>query len=145
MTHQTFAISSNIKISDCERFHAKSLVPVPQRPSLFELVATALITLFMAPFSFVTFMVIPVMGVMTVSFSSLLTCLYLFYRRSFLVTCTAIGCSVVFWSVLFLSIQGIKNHLEVMLFFFTATGIPVSAMYCMFIGSRIWSIRGGAE
>ena len=58
---------------------------------------------------------------------------------------TAIGFSIVFWVALFLSIQGIKNNLEVLLFFLTATGIPVSAMYCMFIGSRIWTIRGGAE
>jgi hypothetical protein len=44
-----------------------------------------------------------------------------------------------------MSIQAIKNNLEVVLFFLTATGIPVSAIYCMFIGTRIWSIRGGVE
>jgi hypothetical protein len=99
----------------------------------------------MAPFGFVTALVIPVMGLVTVGFALMLTLLYLFYRRSILVALTAVGCSVVFWTALFLSIQGIKNNLEVLLFFLTAMGIPVSAMYCMFIGARIWSIRGGAE
>ncbi len=138
-------MNDRLRVSDFERFHAKDVVPVQHCPSLRELVLTALITLAITPFSFVIFLVVPVMGMITVSFSFLLSCLYLFYRRSILVACTAIGFSVVFWVALFLSIQGIKNNLEVLLFFLTATGIPVSAIYCMFIGSRIWTIRGGAE
>jgi len=62
-----------------------------------------------------------------------------------LVSFTSVVCFVTFWSILFATIQVIKNNLEVLLFFFTATGIPVSAMYCMYVGSRIWAIRGGAE
>jgi hypothetical protein len=138
-------MSEYLKLSDFERFHSERLIPVQKRPSLREISLTALITVVMAPFGFVTFMVIPVMGQVTVGFALLLTVLYLFYRRSFLVAGVALGCLVVFWTALFMSIQGIKNNLEVVLFFLTATGIPVSAIYCMFIGSRIWSIRGGVE
>jgi len=145
MSAKNIAMSNLMRVSDFERYHGQQLVPVQVRPSLKELLITAAITLLIAPFSFVIFLVIPVMGVITVGFSFFLTCLYLYYRKSILVAATAFCCSVVFWGALFLSIQGIKNNLEVLLFFFTATGIPVSAMYCMFIGARIWSIRGGAE
>lgn len=145
MAAQIVSMNNRLLVSDFERFHAKNIVPVQLRPSLSELFLTALITLIITPFSFVIFLVIPVMGMITVCFSFLLSCLYLYYRRSILVAGTAIGCSVVFWVALFMSIQGIKNNLEVVLFFLTAMGIPVSAMFCMFIGSRIWSIRGGAE
>lgn len=138
-------MDSCLTVSEFERHHASKLVPVQLRPSMKELVLTALVTLVMSPVSFVTFMVIPMMGQITVGFAALISGIYLFYRRSFLVALTAIGCFVVFWTMLFVSIQAIKNNLEVLLFFFTATGIPVSAMYCMFIGSRIWAIRGGAE
>ena len=138
-------MDSCLTVSEFERHHASKLVPVQLRPSIKELVLTALVTLVMSPVSFVTFMVIPMMGQVTVGFAALVTGIYLFYRRSFLVALTAIGVFVVFWTALFVSIQAIKNNLEVILFFFTATGIPVSAMYCMFIGSRIWAIRGGAE
>jgi hypothetical protein len=138
-------MSEYLKLADFERFHGERMVPAQKRPSLREISLTALITLMMAPFGFVTFMVIPVMGQVTVCFALFLTFLYLFYRRSFVVAGVALGCSLVFWSALFMSIQAIKNNLEVVLFFLTATGIPVSAIYCMFIGARIWSIRGGVE
>jgi hypothetical protein len=132
-------------INDFESYHSSKLIPLQSKPTIKELLVTALVTLIMAPFSFITFMVIPMMGMITVGFSAMVTALYLYYRRSVLVALTAIVCFVVFWSVLFATIQEIKNNLEVLLFFFTATGIPVSAMYCMYIGSRIWAIRGGAE
>jgi hypothetical protein len=145
MSTQSVTMSDRLQLSEFERFHRARLAPVQQRPSLGELALTAVVTFIMAPFGFVTFMVIPVMGQVTVGFALLLTCIYLFYRRSVAAAAVAIGCSVIFWAVLFLTIQAIKNNLEVVLFFFTATGIPVSAMYCMFIGTRIWSIRGGLE
>jgi uncharacterized membrane protein YwaF len=90
-------------------------------------------------------MVIPVMGQITVGFALLLTAIYLCCRKSILVALTAGLGVLAFWSVLFETIQVIKTNLEVPLFFFTATGIPVSAIYCIFIGTRIWTIRGGAE
>jgi len=145
MSTRVVPISNRLSITDFERFHGSRSMPAQQRPSIRELLLTAVITIVISPFSFVTFMVIPMMGQVTVGFAFLLTCLYLFYRKSVLVCLTALTCFVIFWSGLFLSIQAIKSNLEVALFFFTAMGIPVSAMYCMFIGARIWSIRGGAE
>jgi hypothetical protein len=145
MSTKSVSMSHQLQLSEFERFHREQLVPTQQRPALGELMLTAIVTLIMSPFGFVTFMVIPVMGQVTVGFALLLTALYLFYRRSLAVALVTIGCSVAFWLTLFLTIQAIKNHLEVLLFFFTATGIPVSAMYCMFIGTRIWSIRGGVD
>lgn len=114
-------------------------------PGIYELAITLAVTIFMAPFSFVIFMVIPVMGAITVALSFSLTVWYLISRRSVLVALTVLGGSVLFWGVLFETIQVIKNNLEVPLFFLTAMGIPVSAMYCMFIGTRIWTIRGGID
>jgi hypothetical protein len=145
MSTKSVTMSNRLQLREFESFHRARLAPVQQRPSLGELAITALITLIMAPFGFVTFMVIPVMGQVTVGFALLLTCIYLFYRRSLAAAAVTIGCSVLFWTALFLTIQAIKNNLEVLLFFFTAMGIPVSAMYCMFIGTRIWSIRGGLD
>ncbi len=145
MAIKSVSMLEQVRLSEFESYHRRDIVPAQKRPSFKELSITALITLVMAPFGFVTFMVIPVMGQVTVGFALFVTFLYLFYRRSLAVAAVTIGCSVLFWLALFLSIQGIKNNLEVLLFFYTATGIPVSAMYCMFIGSRIWSIRGGLE
>jgi hypothetical protein len=118
--------------------------PVQLAPSIFELFATLGITIFMAPFVVVTFLVIPMMGQITVGFSVFVTLLYLFYRRSLLVCLAAFGGSVVFWSAIFLTIQTIKNQIGVPLFILTALGIPVCILYSMLIGARIWVIRGGA-
>lgn len=112
---------------------------------MMELVVTLATTLFMAPFVVVTFSVIPMMGQITVGFSVLVTSLYLYYRKSLLVVGTAVGGSLIFWSVLFVSIQTIKNSIGIPLFFFTALGIPVCVLYTMFVGTRIWTIRGGVE
>jgi hypothetical protein len=139
------AMTEQISISEFEKFHADGAVLRQEAPSFRELLVTLAVTLFMAPFSFVTFMVIPIMGQVTVGLSVLLTIWYFVSRRSILVPLTAIGGTVMFWGVMFLVIQGIKNNLEVPLFFFTATGIPVSAMYCIYVGTRIWTVRGGLE
>lgn len=136
---------NRISVDDFEKFHAQQIVRVPQRATLRELVYTLSIALFMAPFTAVTFMVIPIMGQVTVFVSLSLTLLYLYFRRSVLVAMAAGVASLIFWVAIFVSIQAIKNRLEVPLFFFTATGIPVSAMYSMFIGARIWIIRGGVD
>ncbi len=127
-----------------ERKIAAKQRPVQLAPSISELVATLGVTIFMAPFVVVTFLVIPMMGQITVGFSALITVLYLFYRRSLLVCLAAIGGSVVFWSAIFLTIQAIKNQIGVPLFILTALGIPVCILYSMLIGARIWAIRGGA-
>lgn len=139
------SISPKISLVEFENFHSARSAPQQLMPSLRELVITFLVTLGIAPFSFVTFFVIPMMGQVTVGLSMFLTILYLFFRRSTLVALTAGVGAVLFWGVLFVTIQAIKNNLEVPLFFFTATGIPVCAAYCIFIGTRIWTIRGGID
>jgi hypothetical protein len=138
-------MSSSVRLIDFESFHAARITLSPAKPSLRELVITLLVTLAIAPFSFVTFFVIPMMGQITVGLSLFLTLLYLYFRRSVLVAGTAIIGAVFFWGLLFVTIQGIKQNLEVPLFFFTATGIPVCTAYCIFIGTRIWTIRGGVD
>jgi hypothetical protein len=85
------------------------------------------------------------MGPVTVLLGLFLTALYLVFRRSFIISGVAVLSSVLFWSVLFGTIQSYKNDLDVVLFFLTALGIPVTFMYCMFIGSQIWIVRGGVE
>jgi uncharacterized membrane protein YwaF len=85
------------------------------------------------------------MGPITVLCSAFVSALYLFYRRSWIVAAAVVISLLLFWGALFLSIQAIKNNLEVLLFFLTAMGIPVSAIFCMFVGSKIWTIRGGAD
>jgi hypothetical protein len=138
-------MSYNLRLVDFERFHSAQVALTQERPSLRELCITLLVTLGIAPFSFVTFFVIPMMGQITVGFALLLTVLYLYFRRSLLVAGTALLGAVFFWGLLFVTIQGIKQNLEVPLFFFTATGIPVCTAYCIFIGTRIWTIRGGID
>jgi uncharacterized membrane protein YwaF len=71
--------------------------------------------------------------------------MYLVSRRSWAVSLTAVGGTVVFWTILFNTIQGIKNQLEVALFFFTAMAIPVSVIFCILVSARTWMLRGGVE
>jgi hypothetical protein len=138
-------MSSSVRLIDFERFHSAQIVLTQESPSVRELVITLLVTLGIAPFSFVTFFVIPMMGQITVGLSLFLTALYLYFRRSILVAGTAVVGAMFFWGLLFVTIQAIKQNLEVPLFFFTATGIPVCTAYCIFIGTRIWTIRGGVD
>lgn len=145
MSMQKVVCMSRISVEDFERYHAARIVRKLPPASVQEVLCTIIAALFMAPFTVVTFLVIPVMGQVTVLLSVSLTLLYLYYRRSIVVSLAAIGSTIFFWSLLFITIQAIKNNLEVPLFFFTALGIPVSAMYSMFIASRIWIVRGGAE
>ncbi|MFN4896589.1 MAG: hypothetical protein ACK5GN_13250 [Pseudomonadota bacterium] len=145
MLTQSVSMIDRLRVSDLKRFNARKLVSVPQLPSLRELLITAGVTLVIASFGFITFLGIPVMGQVTIGFALFLAVLHLFYRSLALVALTALSCAAVAWTALFLSIKGIKNNREVLLFFWTATGIPVAAMCCMFIGARIWSIQGGVE
>jgi hypothetical protein len=99
----------------------------------------------MTPFAFVTASIIPIMGPVTVLLGLTLTALYLFFRRSFVITAVAVLSSMLFWTVLFGTVQSYKNDLDVVLFFLTALGIPVTFIYSMFIGAQIWIVRGGVE
>jgi hypothetical protein len=76
---------------------------------------------------------------------ALVTTLYLYFRRS-VVILGIIAISVAIPSVTFLAvIPTVKNQMDLTLFILTALGIPVCAMYCMFIGTRIWDLLGGGE
>ena len=136
---------SSLRISDFERYHARTIVHTPPSVTFKELLCTFIITFCLAPFSFVGFMVIPMIGAITVAFTAFITTMYLVSRRSWAVSLTAVGGTVVFWTILFNTIQGIKNQLEVVLFFFTATAIPVSIIFCILVSARTWMLRGGVE
>lgn len=136
---------STLRISEFEGYHAKMITHTPPPVTFKELALTFVTTFCLAPFSFVGFMVIPMIGVITVAFTALITTLYLISRRSWAVSLTAVGGTVVFWTILFNTIQGIKNHLEIVLFFFTALAIPVSIIFCILVSARTWMLRGGVE
>ena len=74
---------AKITLDQFEKFHAPSMRRNPPRASVKEIMGTALVATLTAPFFFATFFCIPMMGQVTVGFASLLTVLYLFYRRSF--------------------------------------------------------------
>lgn len=134
-----------ITLAEFEKYHAKALWRPTPRVTLREAVVTLLISIVMTPFAFVTLNIIPIMGPVTILLGLILTALYLFYRRSVMLTTVAVLSSALFWSVIFGTIQSYKNDLDVVLFFYTALGIPVTFMYCMFVGSQIWIIRGGVD
>ena len=136
---------NSLSLLDFEQYHAKTIVHTSPPVTLKELLCTFLATFCLAPFSFVGFMVIPMIGMITVVFTAFVTSIYLVSRRSWAVSLTAVGGTVVFWTILFNTIQGIKNQLEVVLFFFTATAIPVSIIFCILISARTWMLRGGVE
>jgi hypothetical protein len=136
---------AKITLDQFEKFHAPSLRRAPSRATIKEIVGTALVSLITAPFFFATFFCIPMMGQVTVGFAGLLTAIYLYYRRSPVIVATILLMAILLSSGVFASIQTVKNKLDVTLFFLIALGIPVSAMYSMFIGMKIWELRGGGE
>jgi hypothetical protein len=136
---------NSLSILEFERHHASLRVHTPPPVTLKELACTFVITFCLAPFSFVGFLVIPMIGAITAAFTAFVTTMYLIARKSWAVSLTAIGGTVVFWTILFNTIQAIKNQLEVVLFFFTAMAIPVSILFCILISARTWMLRGGAE
>jgi hypothetical protein len=83
------------------------------------------------------------MGQVVVSFALLITGIYLWARRSLAVTIAAITGSAGFALLTYLTIQAVKTRLEIPLFIFLVLGIPVTAMYSIFLAMRIWTLRGG--
>jgi hypothetical protein len=132
-------------LRDFEAFHTRQQSRKPAVPSFKELAFTVLTALIMMPFLYVTFFVIPLMGQVTVGFAVLVTLAYLYYRRSLLVLIATVGGVSIFSFVGFATIQAIKYRLEIPLFVCVALGIPMSFAYCVFVGYRIWVVRGGAE
>ncbi len=134
-----------VTIAEFEKYHTKMFSRPTRRVSLSEVAITLVLSTVMTPFAFVTASIIPIMGPVTVLLGLTLTALYLFFRRSFVITAVAVLSSMLFWTVLFGTVQSYKNDLDVVLFFLTALGIPVTFIYSMFIGAQIWIVRGGVE
>jgi hypothetical protein len=138
-------LMGDVSIRDFERFHARLQRKPTVRPSLKELGFTVLTALIVTPFFFVTFFVLPMMGQITVGLAAIITAFYLFYRRSLLVFIATVGGVSIFSTLTFSTIQAIKYRLEIPLFVFLVLGIPMTFAYCVFIGYRIWVLRGGAD
>ena len=136
---------AKITLDEFEKFHAPRLRRPPPRATLKEAFGTAIVRLVTAPFFFATFFCIPMMGQVTVGFAGLLTAIYLYYRRSPVIIATIAVTLFLICGGVFGSIQTVKNKLDVTLFFLIALGIPVCAMYSMFVGMKIWELRGGDE
>jgi hypothetical protein len=136
---------AKITLNEFEKFHAPRFRRPPPRATIREVAGTAGVCLVTAPFFFATFFCIPMMGQVTVGFAAFLTAIYLYYRRSPIILVTILVMAVLICGGVFGSIQSVKNKLDVTLFFLIALGIPVSAMYSMFVGMKIWELRGGGE
>lgn len=134
-----------IGIDDFERFHrARVRLAIP--PVSFREVATTLvIACVVCPFMFTAFFVIPIMGQFTVGLAAFITALYLLFRKSFVIALTVALSCVALSSIAFMSIQSIKYRLDVTMFVLIALGIPVTFIYSVFVGMKIWELRGGAE
>ncbi len=138
-------VAPHIRLEDFEKFHVRQRVRKSPPVTLREIFITLSISLACAPFFFATFFLIPMMGQITVGLAALLTSLYLWFRRSVIVAAVAITGSAIFSGLMFGFIQSVKTRLDVPLFILIALGIPVTAMYCIFIAGRIWVLRGGVD
>jgi hypothetical protein len=136
---------NRIRIEDFEKFHAASFRKTPPPVSLKEVVVTVLVSTFMAPFLFATFFVIPMMGQVTVGLAAFVTALYLWSRKSLVIALTVLASAAMLSSILFMSIQSIKYRIDVTMFVLIALGIPMTFMYTVFIGMKVWELRGGDE
>ncbi len=138
-------VAPHIRLDDFEKFHVSRRVRKSYPVTLREILITLLVSLACAPFFFATFFLIPMIGQISVGLAAFLTALYLWFRRSVIVAAVALAGSVIFSGLMFGFIQSIKRNLEVPLFILIALGIPVTAMYCIFISGRIWVLRGGVD
>jgi hypothetical protein len=136
---------SKLSLSEFEKFHRARVERPYVRPTVKEVFLTVALIFFMTPFFFVTATIIPLMGPITVLFAMGVSCIYLWSRRSWLIGAVALGSTIAFWSSIFGVIQLVKNDLDVVLFIFTALGIPVSVMFSVFVATRIWTLRGGVD
>ena len=141
----TVTAMPKISLSEFEKLHASRKIVPFVRPTVQEVLVTVALIVFMTPFFFVTASIIPIMGPVTVLLAMGVSCLYLLSRRSWLIAGVSLAATVAFWSFIFATIQSVKNDLDIFLFIFTALGIPVSAMFTIFVATRIWILRGGVE
>lgn len=134
---------SNITVRDFEKFHAKRFSPTIPRLTMREVLVSILVAFVVTPFMFVTASLVPLMGAISAMVAGVLTLYYLYSRRSVGAFVTVVGGVCIFTQLTFATIQSIKSHLEIPLFIFTALGIPVCFLYCIFISTRIWILHGG--
>ena len=78
------------------------------------------------------------MGQIVVGSAMFLSITYLVVRRSMTVALAAFAGVFLLVLGIFLFIQALKTRLDVTLFFLLATGIPVSAIYSIFVAALIW-------
>lgn len=138
-------VAPHIRLDDFEKFHIRHTVRKSPAVTLREIFITLAVALFCAPFFFATFFMIPMMGQVSVGLAAFLTALYFWFRRSVIVAAVALSGSAIFSGLMFGFIQSIKTRLDVPLFILIAFGIPVTAMYSIFIAGRIWVVRGGVD
>lgn len=136
---------SKKSLTEFEVYHQGQVERPYVRPTTKEIVITIALIFFMTPFFFVTATIIPLMGPITVLFAMVISVIYLWSRRSWLISAVALISTIAFWSCIFGGIQLVKNDLDVVLFFFTALGIPMSAIFSGFVATRIWTLRGGVD
>ncbi len=136
---------SKKSLTEFELYHQAQVVRPDVRPTIKEVVITIALIFFMTPFFFVTATIIPLMGPITVLFAMGISSLYLWSRRSWIIGAVALLSTIAFWSCIFGIIQHVKNDLDVVLFFFTALGIPFSVIFSGFVATRIWTLRGGVD
>lgn len=135
----------DVSLDEFERRHrALSRVPT-KRASVKELIWTLAISIFMTPFFWVTFFVLPMMGQITVGVAAIVTTIYFVVRRSLLIPIVALAGTALVGVVTSLIIQAVKYHVDVPLFIFLVLGVPVTTIYCLFLGGQIWSVYNPEE
>jgi len=145
MTVLTTLTMQRVSVDDLERHYRKSISFDTPRATIKELLLTIFLAAFLTPFFFTTFFVLPIMGQVVVFFALFMTSVYLWARRSIAVTLAAITGSASFALLTYLTIQAVKAKLDIPLFIFLVMGIPVTAIYSLYLAMRIWSLRGGIE
>lgn len=129
-----------VSLRDFERYHHRVDRVVPQKATLKELGVAFAISAFMTPFFWITFFVLPLMGQITIGFAAIVTVTYFIVRRSWAIPLVALlGTSLVSIATS-MTIQAVKHRVDVPIFIFLVLGVPFTAFYCMFLGSRIWEV-----
>jgi hypothetical protein len=128
-----------VTLSEYEAYHRARIPRISSSISLKEAISAAVITLAILPFWFMMFFNLPVIGQITVGFSLIMTTWFFIVRRSYALFGVVFASALLAAIILANSIQAIKYNIDLPMFLLMALGIPVSAIYCLFIGSRIWA------
>ena len=137
--------TERVSLDKFEKFHRRNSRPPVAPATMREIGLTLGVSLAVTPFFLTTFFVLPMIGQVVVGCSLGMSLLYLWVRRSILVALATIIGSGSFAIFTYLTIQGLKDRLDVALFIFLVLGVPVASFFCMFMGMRIWALVGGEE